>query len=93
MIFRFFCPQVQWLLANPIDELGVELSFSDPLGPEESPSAPWTWREQRREPQVMSPSYVPPGVVKTGANYPIHPQNQQKMDGINYSNYSINHQE
>jgi len=30
--------KVQWLLANPIDELGVELSFSDPLGPEESPS-------------------------------------------------------
>ncbi|CAL1138372.1 unnamed protein product [Cladocopium goreaui] len=31
--------KVQWLLANPIDDLGVELSFSDPLGPEESKDA------------------------------------------------------
>lgn len=27
--------QVQWLLANSVDELGIELAFSDPLGAEE----------------------------------------------------------
>jgi hypothetical protein len=67
---------VQWLLANPIDDLGVELSFSDPLGPEES-KASWTGRAGEiwwfyvffghKMPQVIGPSYFQKGLCMVKA--------------------------
>ena len=50
---ELFRHKVQWLLANPIDQLGVDLVFSDPLGAEEPVEKPVEKSEEGEEGKVV----------------------------------------
>ena len=59
---ELFRHKVQWLLANPINQLGIELTFSDPLGTEEAVEAneeDTEGKEQADESMQSRPSLPP----------------------------------
>ena len=54
---ELFRHKVQWLLANPINQLGIDLAFSDPLGAEEAEGE--NGAGSREKPAVDGPAALP----------------------------------
>ena len=60
---ELFRHKVQWLLANPVDQLGIDLTFSDPLGTEEAVEASEEEGgagKEKADAQMESPRFLPP---------------------------------